>query len=80
MSLYDYTSPPEPEFSDAEWDLAHFQICSELIRDGYTRAEALERVDDLAIYEQAEHNRRAARMDAEAERADALIKRRKEEA
>lgn len=78
MSLYDYTSPPEPEFSDHEWDYAHFQVCSELIRSGYSRAEAEQHADDLTVADRAEFNQQQRRDDDAAEWADQLIKRRKE--
>ena len=79
MSYMNRLEPPEPDYTDEEWDSARFQVCSELIREGVSRREAERMADDLTIADQMAHNRQKAALDEEADLADRLIKRRKEE-
>lgn len=78
MSYMNRLEPPEPDYTDEEWDFARFQVCSELIREGVSRREAERMADDLTVADQVEFNHRKASLDAEAERADVAIKARKE--
>ena len=75
MSLYDYTSPPEPEFSDAEWDVAREELVADWMSRGWARDEAERHVDDWMVADQCEKRID----DRAAEAADLAIKRRKED-
>lgn len=75
MSLYDRYAAPEPEFTDDEWEQAEQQLIDQFLDDGYSEHEAEAAVDDWLIAEQCDRNRE----DREAEWADQVIKRRKEE-
>lgn len=75
MSLYDYLSPPEPEYSDDEWDRARAVVLDALLEDGYSRQEAEVAVDDFMIAEECDR----IREDQTSMWADEVLARRKDE-
>lgn len=52
VSLYDRLAPPEPEFSDEEWDRAYEFLVQERVDLGWPRADAEAHVDDLMVSDQ----------------------------
>lgn len=75
MSFMNRLSPPEPDYTDDEWERAEQQLVDQFLDDGYSEHEAEVAVDDWLIAEQCDRNRE----DREAEWADQVIKRRKED-
>lgn len=74
MSLYDYFTPPEPEYSDDEWEAAEAALWVEYRELGWDDEDIAKRVDDRLIGEQCA----AMRADRESVWADEERARRKE--
>lgn len=74
MSLFDRLAPPEPEFSDEEWDRAYEFLLDERVNLGWSREDAESHVDDLMVSDQCVQ----AREDRQATWADEERARRKE--
>ena len=75
MSLYDYMSPPEPEYTDDEWDAAEAALIEERADWGWSETEIAKAVDDFLIAEKCEQ----LREDLESEWVDRVLARRKDE-
>ncbi|MGX1598626.1 hypothetical protein ACWIDS_16370 [Dietzia maris] len=54
MSYPNRLSPPEPEFTDDEWDAAREQLVQERLELDWTREDAEAHIDDLMIAEKCE--------------------------
>lgn len=59
MSLYDYFTPPEPEYSDDEWEAAKASLWVEYRDLGWDDEDIAKRVDDYLIAEQCAARRAA---------------------
>lgn len=75
MSLYDYLSPPEPEYTDDEWDRARAHLVEERADMGWSEAEIDAAVDDYLIAEMCDQFRE----DEKSVWADRVLARRKDE-
>lgn len=75
VSLYDRLAPPEPEFSDEEWDRAEQALIEERLEMGWSEQESRVAVDDYLIAEKCERMRE----DHEWYVADEVRARRKED-
>ena len=70
MSWMNRLEPPEPDFSDDEWDAAREQLVQERLDLGWTREDAEAHIDDLMVEEQCVQNRDdRASVQADEERA-----------
>lgn len=74
MSFMNRLSPPEPEFSDEEWDRAYEFLVDERVNLGWPREDAESHVDDLMVSDQCVQ----AREDQDATWACDVNKRRRE--
>lgn len=75
MSWMNRLSPPEPEFSDDEWDQAERALIEERLDMGWSETESRVAVDDYLIAEKCEQ----LREDLESVVADEELARRKED-
>lgn len=57
MSWMNRLSPPEPEFSDDEWDRAERALIEERLDMGWSETESRVAVDDYLIAEKCEQMR-----------------------
>lgn len=59
MSLYDRLTPPEPDYSDDEWERAEQLLIEERIELGWSETESRVAVDDLMIADKVQELRDA---------------------